>query len=181
MFGTVQRVPGRSPEITRLRGSGNMELRFKLTVTIVYGPVSSVCFWCKGRYICYQLSSWREAWLTQSRKASSCTSIVDWSCFPTEPSQRLPGAIEDGFRYPLYSLDQWAPSSERAFYQAKKLITGERNQLDGETVTTCECQKQWQGIGLVGDASMRGETDGLKEQAEQHETRLFDDATSDDA
>jgi hypothetical protein len=39
-----QRVPGRSPEITRLRGSGNMELRFKLTATIVYGYVSSVCF-----------------------------------------------------------------------------------------------------------------------------------------
>ena len=39
-----QREPGRSPEITRLRGSGNMELRFKLKATIVYGPVSSVCF-----------------------------------------------------------------------------------------------------------------------------------------
>jgi hypothetical protein len=36
-----------------------------------------------------------------------------------------------------------------------------------------ECQKKWQVIGLVGDASTRGEADGLKEQAEQHETRLF--------
>jgi hypothetical protein len=27
---------GRSPEITRLRGSGNLELRFKLKATIIY-------------------------------------------------------------------------------------------------------------------------------------------------
>jgi hypothetical protein len=30
-------------------------------------------------------------------------------------------------------------------------------------------------IGLVGDVSTRGEADGLKEQAEQHKTRLFED------
>jgi hypothetical protein len=43
-----------------------------------------------------------------------------------------------------------SPELERAFSQAKKHITGERNQLGGETVTACECQKQWQVIGLVG-------------------------------
>jgi hypothetical protein len=91
------------------------------------------------------------------------------------------GAIKDGFRYPLYSM---SVELERAFSQAKKLVTGENNRLGGETVTGCECQKQWQVIGLVGYASTSGEADGLKEQAEQHETRLFDDlhdATSDDA
>jgi hypothetical protein len=90
-----------------------------------------------------------------------------------EPSQRLPGAIEDIL----------SPKHERAFSQAKMLITGERNRLGGETVTACKCQKQWRVIGLVGDASTRGEADGLKEQTEQHETRLLDDlydATSDD-
>jgi hypothetical protein len=51
-------------------------------------------------------------------------------------------------------------------------------------VTGCEYQKQWQAIGLVGDALTSGEVGGLREQAEQHETRLFDDvndATSDDS
>jgi hypothetical protein len=75
---------------------------------------------------------------------------------------------------------------ESAFSQAKKIITGERNRLSGEseTVAACECRKQWQVIGLIEGVSTRGEAEGLKEPAEQHETRLFDDlydATSDDA
>jgi hypothetical protein len=75
-------------------------------------------------------------------------------------------------------------SSKEHFSKQNKLITGDSNRLGGETVTACECQKKWQVIGFVGDASRRGEADGLKEQTEQHEARLFDDlcdAISDDA
>jgi hypothetical protein len=46
--------------------------------------------------------------------------------------------------FDILSIPSMSPELERAFSQAKKLITGERNRLGGETVTACECQKQWQ-------------------------------------
>ena len=102
MFGTTQRVPGRSPEITRLRGSiiwqHGAEIQAdgydrlwvcKLNMFLMQRPL---------HYICYQLSSWREAWLTQSRKASSMKLLPNGAIAATT------GAIKDGFRYPLYSM-----------------------------------------------------------------------------
>jgi hAT family protein len=41
--------------------------------------------------------------------------------------------------FDILSIPSMSPELERAFSQAKKLITGERNRLGGEAVTACEC------------------------------------------
>ena len=96
-------------------------------------------------------------------------------------SNRKDYPILSRMAFDILSIPSMSAEIERAFSQAKKLITDERNRLGEETVTACECQKQWLVVGLVGDAATRGVADALEEQ---NEMRPFDDlydATSDES
>ena len=68
----------------------------------------------------------------------------------SQRSHRSDYPVLSKMAFDILSIPSMSPELERAFSQAKKLNTGERNRLGGETVTACECQKQWQVIRLVG-------------------------------
>ena len=49
----------------------------------------------------------------------------------------------------IFSTPAMSTEVERAFSQAKKLVTDERNQLGRAMVEACECLKQWQAAGVI--------------------------------
>jgi hypothetical protein len=105
-----QRVP-RSPEITRLRGSGNLKLRFKLTATIDYGSVSSVGFFFMQRLL--QLPSWREAWPTQAVPQLWTEAASQWS-------HRNDYPVPSKMAVDILSISLMSAKLERAFFSSKK-------------------------------------------------------------
>jgi len=73
----------------------------------------------------------------------------------SQRSHRSDYPVLSKMAFDILSIPSMSPELERTFSQAKKLITGERNRLGGETVTACKCQKQWPVIGLVGRVEKR--------------------------
>jgi hypothetical protein len=63
----------------------------------------------------------------------------------------------------VLSIPSMSAELERCFSQAKKLISDERNRLGEETVNACECQKQWQHVGVFGDNGTLEEHGNLEE------------------
>jgi len=67
--------------------------------------------------------------------------------------------------FDILSIPAMSAEIERAFSQAKHLLTDCRNCLSAATVNSCECLKQWQHIRIVAPPAGLGEVQGLEKVA----------------
>ena len=69
--------------------------------------------------------------------------------------------------FDILSIPAMSAEVERAFSQAKHLLTPCRNCLCEPIINACECLKQWQHIGIIAPPAGLAQVPGLDKQLEK--------------